>query len=243
VGGITKDFSQMVEEQLKNNPENAEINPNNNENKYEGISAENFKSAEPFIPILSNDIVASLFSKNWVNVKEGFDSLNSHITNFPNDPLLNNKSPSDIVIAVLGVCSYVLQSSLSQSLIYSMDMIKNLFNKFHNVKIEDLNTFDIYSNDCIRLIIEHLGDNNIKLKEKSENTLLEFANFYLIKSKVIFEHLIHGQIKKTLNNSAKHLSGRYNFLNRLINKVVSSIFLISLLLNSIQVFISSVPVI
>ena len=216
VGGITKDFTQMVEEQLKNSPENNEINPNN-EAKYEGISAENFKSAEPFIPILSNDIVASLFSKNWVNVKEGFDSLNSHITNFPNDPLLNNKSESDIVIAVLGVCSYVLQSSLSQSLIYSMDMIKNLFNKFHNVKIEDLNTFDIYSNDCIRLIIEHLGDNNIKLKEKSENTLLEFANFYLIKSKVIFEHLIHGQIKKTLNNSAKHLAGRYNFLNRLIN--------------------------
>ena len=115
VGGITKDFTQMVEEQLKNSPENNEINPNN-EAKYEGISAENFKSAEPFIPILSNDIVASLFSKNWVNVKEGFDSLNSHITNFPNDPLLNNKSPSDIVIAVLGVCSYVLQSSLSLSL-------------------------------------------------------------------------------------------------------------------------------
>ena len=214
VGGITKDFNQLVEEQLKNSDENNNINENKN---YEGISAENFKTAEPFIPILSNDIVASLFSKNWMNVKEGFDALNSHITNFPNDPLLNNKSPSDIVIAVLGVCSFVLQSSLSQSLIYSMDMIKNLFNKFHNVKIEDLNTFDIYSNDCIRLIMEHLGDNNIKLKEKSENTLLEFANFYLIKSKVIFEHLIHGQIKKSLNNSAKHLAGRYNFLNRLIN--------------------------
>ena len=138
VGGITKDFNQLVEEQLKNSDENNNINENKN---YEGISAENFKTAEPFIPILSNDIVASLFSKNWVNVKEGFDALNSHITNFPNDPLLNNKSPSDIVIAVLGVCSFVLQSSLSQSLIYSMDMIKNLFNKFHNVKIEDLNTF------------------------------------------------------------------------------------------------------
>ena len=70
--------------------------------------------------------------------------------------------------------------------------------------------------DCIRLLIDHIGDPNIKLKERLENTLLEFGNYSIIGNRILFEHIISGQIKKTLLNSKNHLSGRYNFLHRLI---------------------------
>ena len=76
--------------------------------------------------------------------------------------------------------------------------------------------FDKYVHDCIRLLIDHIGDPNIKLKERLENTLLEFGNYSIIGNRILFEHIISGQVKKNLINSKNHLSGRYNFLHRLI---------------------------
>jgi len=99
-----------------------------------------------------------------------------------------------------------------------MDAINHLFNKFSSIKPEGMLSinFDKYVHDCIRLLIDHIGDPNLKLKERLENTLLEFANYSIIGSKVLFDQIIKGAIKKTLINSKNHLSGRYNFLYRLI---------------------------
>ena len=58
---------------------------------------------------------------------------------------------------------------------------------------------------------------NLKLKEKAENTVLEFANSNLIGPKTVFDHLVTGQVKKTLVKSAKHLSGRLNLISRMID--------------------------
>jgi len=67
------------------------------------------------------------------------------------------------------------------------------------------------------LLIEKVGDTNLKLKEKAENTIMEFANAPLIGHKTVFEDLISGQVKKTLVKSAKHLSGRLNLISRMID--------------------------
>ena len=99
-----------------------------------------------------------------------------------------------------------------------MDTLNNLFNKFSTIKPEGTQKidFDKYVHDCIRLLIDHVGDPNYKLNERLENTLLEFGNYAIIGNTILFEHIISGQVKKNLINSKNHLTGRYSFLHRLI---------------------------
>ena len=220
VGGFDRDFNQLVEEKLRDpNAVGSDNNQRENEKVVdEEIPAADYKYAEPLIPILSFPIVQLTFSSQWKKKEEGFKQLIKEVNDYPNSTLFANASIESIMNACLGVCAYVLNSSISQALLAAMDLIKVLFNKFRTYKPDGIikSDFDKYSHDCIRLLIEHIGDPNIKLKERAENTLLEFANYSLIGSKVLFEHFISGQIKKTLANSPKHLIGRYSFLTRLI---------------------------
>jgi hypothetical protein len=216
VGGIGLDFSQMVEQQLKN----AGQSDGNEEGGMtdEQLNPEAYKVAEPLIPVLTFPLIKLLFAQQWKNKELGFSQLNKEINDYPNSSLFGNKSPEEIVVACLGACSYILKSNISQVLLAAMDLINNLFNKFSNIKPDGMlkNDFDKYVHDCIRLLIDHIGDPNIKLKERIENTLLEFGNYSIIGNTTLFEHIISGQVKKNLINSKNHLSGRYNFLHRLI---------------------------
>ena len=219
VGGIEKDFSQLVEEKLRDPNVLKQGGGEENQKVIENeIPAADYKFAEPLIPVLSFPIVQQIFSSQWKSKEDGFKELAREVNEYPNSTLFANQSIESIMNACLGICAYTLNSSLSQALLAAMDLIKVLFNKFRTYRPDGIikSDFDKYSHDCIRLLIEHIGDPNIKLKERAENTLLEFANYSLIGSKVLFDHIISGQIKKNLMNSAKHLTGRYNFLTRLI---------------------------
>ena len=217
VGGIGLNFSEMVEAQLRKAGLGG--NANSEEGIYdEQLNAEAYKYAEPLIPVLTFDLIKLLFAQQWKNKDLGFQQLNKEIKDYPNSMIFGSKSPEEIVVACLGACAYVLRSNISQSLLAAMDLINNLFNKFSSIKPEGLlkSDFDKYVHDCIRLLIDHIGDPNIKLKERLENTLLEFGNYSIIGNRILFEHIISGQVKKNLMNSKNHLSGRYNFLHRLI---------------------------
>ena len=102
-----------------------------------------------------------------------------------------------------------------------------------NVKGKNLNVLDLGANLGLHSIIlskfgakvisvepapSHFAilESNLKLKEKAENTVMEFANSSLVGHKTVFEDLITGQVKKTLVKSARHLSGRLNLISRMI---------------------------
>ena len=217
VGGKGLNFSEMVEQQLRRAGQSGMGDGEGNIDD-EQLSAEAYKYAEPLIPVLTFDLIKLLFAQQWKVKESGFNRLNKEIKDYPNSSLLGSKSPEEIVVACLGACAYVLRSNISQSLLAAMDLINSLFNKFSNIKPEGIlkGDFDKYVHDCIRLLIDHIGDPNIKLKERIENTLLEFGNYSIIGSRILFEHIISGQIKKNLVNSKNHLAVRYNFLHRLI---------------------------
>ena len=217
VGGIGLNFSEMVEAQLRKAGMSGNANPDDGFSD-EQLNTEAYKFAEPLIPVLTFDLIKLLFAQQWKNKELGFQKLNAEIKDYPNSVILGSKSPEEIVVACLGACAYVLRSNISQALLAAMDLINNLFNKFSSIKPEGLlkSDFDKYVHDCIRLLIDHIGDPNIKLKERLENTLLEFGNYSIIGNRILFEHIISGQVKKNLINSKNHLSGRYNFLHRLI---------------------------
>ena len=216
VGGIGLNFTEMVEQQLRK--EGKDGNNEGEDMVDEQLNAEAYKVAEPLVPVLTFPLIKLLFASQWKNKEIGFNQLNKEIKDYPNSKLFGSKSPEEIVVAVLGACAYVLKSNISKDLLTAMDTVNNLFNKFSSIKPEGTlkSDFDKYVHDCIRLLIDHIGDPNIKLKERIENTLLEFANYSIIGNTILFEQIISGQVKKNLINSKNHLSGRYNFLCRLI---------------------------
>ena len=218
VGGIGLNFSEMVEAQLR------KAGMTGNENNEEGnlvdeqLSAEAYKFAEPLVPVLTFPLLKLLFAQQWKNKELGFQHINKEIQDYPNSTILGSKSSEEIVTACLGACAYILRSNISQVLLAAMDLINSLFNKFSKINPEGVlkSDFDKYVNDCIRLLIDHIGDPNIKLRERLENTLLEFGNYSIIGNRILFEHIISGQVRKNLINSKNHLAGRYSFLHRLI---------------------------
>ena len=130
--GNTKDFNQMLEEQLKLEGHVEK----DNIVEESSIPAEYYKIAEPLIPILSFQIIKQIFSKVWKSNESGFKQLQEEVAKYLNSALFGNKSTEEIVVATLGACAFALQNNISQSLIAAMEMIKVIFQKFRNIHPE-----------------------------------------------------------------------------------------------------------
>lgn len=226
IKGIDKDFSEMVQEKMNKEGKGGKSlksssNMPNAEQEQEiedEIPAAEFKKAEPLIPVLTYDITKMIFSKYWRNKEEGVKILSEEITNHPHSDLLSQHGSDKILTAIVGASANILSCNVSQPLMATMDVLKVLFNKFRGSTIQGYlrQDFDNYVDKCMLILIEKVGDSNMKLKEKAENTVMEFANSTLVGHKTVFEDLITGQVKKTLVKSAKHLSGRLNLISRMI---------------------------
>ena len=215
VKGIDVNFSEVVKRKIQEDNKKNQVQEEDEDND---IPANEFKKAEPLIPILGYDIVKKLFSKNWRSKEDGLKLLSVEIQNYPNSDILRDQSSDKIITAVVGASAYILNSTISQVSQADLELLKIMFNKFRGIPIQGYlrQEFSNYVDQCLILMLEKIGDSNLKLKEKAENTVIEFANNPLIGHKIVFEHLVTGQIKKTLINSAKHLSSRLNLITRMI---------------------------
>lgn len=215
VGGKTKNFDEMVDDTLnKGNDKRG----NQNEDEEDTIPANEYSKAEPLIPILGIDLVKLLFSKYWRKKEDGIRMLTEEIKNYPHGNLLNQFQQDQIITAVTGASSYLLNSTVPQVLMSTLDLLKITFNIFKSTNIQGYNRQELnnYIDKCLIYMLERVGDSNLKLKERAESTTLELAGSNIVGSKVIFEHVIAGQVKKTQVASAKHISGRLNLLSRMI---------------------------
>lgn len=220
IKGISKDFNDLVNEKMIKEGGGGIRKINKEEEEEEDdIPANEFKKAEPLIPVLTFDIVKMLFSKYWRNKEEAIKILTNEIQTHPKSKSLGPHAVDKVLTAIAGASAYVLSCNVSQALIATMDMLKLMFNKFRGSNIQGYlrQDFNSYIDQSLLLMLEKVGDTNLKLKEKAENTILETANSPLVGHKVVFDHLISGQVKKTLVNSARHLSGRLSLISRMID--------------------------
>jgi hypothetical protein len=216
IKGNNKDFKDLVNDKLGRESRN-NMNEENVEEDEE-ISANDFKKAEPLIPVLTHDIVKKIFSKYWRNKEEAMKILNGEVQQYPGSDLLGQQQTDKLIVSIVSACSYVLQCNVSQAPMAAMDLLKVTLNKFRGTTIQGYSRQELNNavDQCLISMLEKVGDSNLKLKERAENTVLEFANSRLIGHKLVMEHLVSGQVKKSLLNSAKHLSGRLNLTSRMI---------------------------
>jgi hypothetical protein len=215
IKGIDKSFNQMVLDKMQ---QEGIKKDGKYEEENDDIPASEYKNAEPLIPILGNNLVKKLFSKVWRNREEALKEITNEVQGYPKSNVLGEHQLDKLITIVMAACAYSLNSTISQVCLATMELIKILLNKFRSANIQSYlrQEFNISVDECLKLILEKIGESNLKLKEKSENTIVEIANSPLIGHKIVFEHLITGQIKKTLVNSAKHLSSRLNLISRMI---------------------------
>ncbi len=211
-GGV--DFNKMVQDQM-----DKEGVQNKGMEAEEDIPANEMKRAEPLIPVLTYDIVKLLFQKYWKQKEEAIRQITEEVKNHPKSKILGPHQADPIIVAIMGACAYVLSCNVSQVLMLTIDLIKIMFNKFRGINISGYSRteFNHHVDSCLILLIEKIGDANLKLKEKSENSIIEMANNSLIGHKIVYEHLIKGQVKKQLLTSAKHISGRLLLISRMID--------------------------
>lgn len=240
IKGTTQPFNVQVSQDIRNmkerekpssaynnnnNLNNIQENNYNNDNNYDedevgdDIPSNVYKYAEPLIPYLSHDLLKLIFSTEWKKKDKGLQILMDEIKAHPHSKLLSAHDQDKIITAIMGAVAHCLTSIVNNVILSSLEVIKILLNKFHSTQIKgyyrgDLNS---YTDNTLILILEKIGESNIKMKERAENTVLEMANSPLIGSKIVFEHLISGQIKKTLVNSARHLTSRLNLISRMID--------------------------
>lgn len=221
IKGVDRSFGGIISQEIKKGSSNKNNNNNFNyeeEDISDDIPSNLYKYAEPIIPYISHDLAKLLFSNNWRNKEKGLKILSEEIKLHPQSKLLSSHNGDKILTSVTGVIAHTLTENISQVLLESMEVIKILFNKFHssNVKGYYRGDLDTYIDNILILLLEKSGDSNIKVKERSQNSILEMANNPIVGSKLVFEHIISGQIKKTLINSVRHLTGRLNLLHRLL---------------------------
>jgi hypothetical protein len=215
VKGIDKSFNQMVLEKME---QDGIKRDGKVEEDDDDIPANEYKKAEPLIPIFGYDLIKKLFSKVWRNKEEALKQITNEVQNYPKSNVLGEHQLDKVIAMTTAACSYSLNTTISQVAQASMELMKILLNKFRSGNIQGYTRQDFNANidQCLMHILEKIGDSNFKLKEKAENTVVEIANSPLIGHKIVFEHLITGQIKKTLINSAKHLSSRLSLISRMI---------------------------
>jgi centrosomal protein CEP104 len=221
IKGSAQPFNVQISHDLKSNDIKNNANNENDdfdEDVGDDIPANLYKYAEPLVPYLSHDLTKLLFSNDWRKKDKGLKILIDEIKSHPHSKLLSSHAPDKIITAIMGALAHCLTSIVSTVILLTLDCIKVLYNKFHSSHIKGFYRGDLdnYTDNSLILILEKIGDSNIKLKEKAENTVLEMASSTIVGSKIVYEHLISGQIKKTLVNSARHLSARLNLINRLI---------------------------
>lgn len=223
IKGISQDFGTAISQQIKQG-KGKDVQSNNQEtvdhldDEDEDIPVNLYKYAEPLIPILTHDIVKLAFSTTWRKKEQAMRILTEEIKQHPHSKILSGHADDKIITASCGLASHCLTTNISQVQLATMEMLKVLFNRFHNSNVKGYYRGDLdrYCDNCLLLMLEKLGDSNIKLRERAENTVIEMANNSIIGHKLVFEHLISGQIKKTLVNSIKHQAGRIALTNRMV---------------------------
>jgi hypothetical protein len=167
-----------------------------------------------------------LFSKYWRKKEDGIKQLTEEVKNYPYGELLKQFQQDQIITAVTGVATYLLSSTVPQVLMATLDLLKITFNIFKTTNIQGYSRqeFNGYIDKCLIYMLEKIGDSNLKLKERAESTALEIAGSNIVGSKIIFDHLIAGQVKKTQVASVKHISGRLNLLSRMVQNFGVNIF-------------------
>jgi len=67
-------------------------------------------------------------------------------------------------------------------------------------------------------LFNRLGDNNLRIREKSEEILIQMAGHKSFGAQSVCYNITKGQVKKSAQFSIKHIQGRLQLLQKILEK-------------------------
>ena len=166
----------------------------------EDIKGDDMKLAHPLIPVLGENTIKKLFSKNWSNRENSI---------LETEEMVNSNPDPDIITAALGVAAQGIKDKIGQVVLKTLDLLCTILAVYQEPPPSDAKFFidEIISNLCNRV-----GDNNGRIREKSLEISIEFAAHPLAGHHLVIDHLSRKPSKKSSSQPVRQLAGKYKLL-------------------------------
>lgn len=175
----------------------------------EDITGNNIKLAQPLIPVLGEYTIKKLFSKNWANRENAIIETEDY---------LSSNSDPDTVTAALGVAAQGIQDKIGQVVLRTFDLLNVILAAHQEPAPSDAGFF---LDEIISNLINRVGDNNARIRDKSLETGIEFSAHPMVGHSLIIDHLTRKSAKKSAA-SVRQQAGKYKLLHEiLINTPIS----------------------
>lgn len=161
----------------------ADGNAGNAEGQPEEISPENMKYAEVLIPYFGEETVKKMFSKPWAAREEGLKECEEIVRKNGND--------INYFQASLNAASQAMADKISQIIMRGMSLMETTL-KANTQQLEPGSS----SSAVFNWLLSRLGDNNQKVRQKSEDILMMMANHPSFGPNAVVSNTVKGQIKK-----------------------------------------------
>lgn len=182
----------------------------NRPTEVEDIVGEDVKLASPLIPVFGEDAIKKLFSKNWANRENGLIEVEQAFLSNPD---------YDSVTAALGVAAQGIKDKIGQVVLKTLDLLASILATHQEPAPSDANFF---IDDIIQNIVNRVGDNNGRIRDKALEIGMEFAAHPMAGHSTVIDHITRPPGKKSAAQSVRQQAGRYKLLHDiLVNSPIS----------------------
>ena len=184
------------------------------EHQTEKLSPETLKLCENFIDILSEKCCEQLFSRNWPVREEGLKFLDNELSR---PTIVRCEDSSALFQAYFAAIHYTIGDKVFQVSQRAVSLLLNLLAK-PTPKFSPKNEMISFIDNVLGVLLEKVGDNNVRMKELAENAFLALANNPVITCQNCVNALIKGLQGEKNKKAAsfRHLAGRLNVLLEII---------------------------
>lgn len=145
------------------------------------------------------------FSKTWQLREEALTDCEEAIHDGQNDE-------DAVFSASLGITLRALEDKIKQVNQKGMEFLNVLLSS----QLQSNSASPMELNGIIDILLEKLGENNQRIRDKAAECLLLFCNNPNVGASFVIDRITKGQIKKTAATSTKHIAGRLGLLERVL---------------------------
>lgn len=182
----------------------------NRPTEVEDLKGEDIKTAAPLIPVFGEETVKKLFSKNWVNRENGLIEV---------EEMVNSNPDPDSITGALGAAARGIGDKIGQVVLKTLDIISSVLGMYQEPAPADAN---FYVDEIVSQIINRVGDNNGRIRERSLEIGIELAAHPIAGHSLVIDNITRPPGKKAASQSVRQQAGRYKLLHEiLINSPVT----------------------
>lgn len=159
-----------------------------------------------------------LFSTDWHTREASLQEIKETLQGGNVTTFVGKEAPEDIFCGILQITSKAAQDKIAQVALESMNLLSEVCMKVYpNLNIRGNFEFSKNVEKTLQGMMEKIGDNNARLREKTEEAALSMARHPSIGVQILALSIFSkNNLKKASANSVKHIHGKLSLLKKII---------------------------